>query len=65
MKKLAVVFLLLLVGGILAYGAVVQQKFDKKAFYAAMASGSMDEVNADVQRQTEAKNVCAEAGGKC
>ncbi len=47
MKKLAVL-LVFVVGGILAFGGNLQQKLDKKEFYAAMASGNMDEVNAEL-----------------
>lgn len=48
MKRLTV-FLLFIIGGVIAFGGTLQQKLDKKAFYAAMSSGNVDEVNAELE----------------
>ncbi len=53
MKKIAF-FLVLTFCSMVAYLGIAQQKFDKSAFYAAMSSADMDEVNAELDVLTPA-----------
>ena len=48
MKIKLMLALLLLVGGIRVHAGIDMQKFDKAAFYAAMASADMDEINKEL-----------------